>query len=481
MKRLIITAVVTLFGLLHVQGQNNLTLYNMKPIPQKFYVNPANQSDAKIFVGLPGISSNYFDFGLSAFKLGDVVDAIRPDENGDTTFMLGEFTDGFKKKNFNSISNAMDLFSFGFKLKKNYFFFNTSLVNNVRFTAPGDFFQFIAQGNGGANLNRKFDFGFGLDMMSYAEVGIGYSRKLMNDKLTVGGRVHFIKGIATVSTEESSFNFTTDPNTFDYYLQSDVQINSANSLSGLPSISPFDSTFEFTDSMTFQDAVNSIFKGGNRGVALDLGATYKLNNKLTLSASITNLGRITWNTNTYNWKSRTPGATYQFTGLNIENALDFDGDDVETAFNELGDTLKSTFRLDNNTESFTTGLFAQFYVGGNLNLTKNHNAGVLLHGSVYKKTLDPAITLSWNSKLTKVLGVSLSYSVANNSFVNAGLGFSLNAGPIQTYFVSDNLIGLFAHKQANTINMRTGINVTIGRGEKKLKKKKKDKKKKDEE
>jgi len=155
MKRLIITAVVTLFGLLHVQGQNNLTLYNMKPIPQKFYVNPANQSDAKIFVGLPGISSNYFDFGLSAFKLGDVVDAIRPDENGDTTFMLGEFTDGFKKKNFISISNAMDLFSFGFKLKKNYFFFNTSLVNNVRFTAPGDFFQFIAQGNGACGTGRK--------------------------------------------------------------------------------------------------------------------------------------------------------------------------------------------------------------------------------------------------------------------------------------------------------------------------------------
>ena len=196
-----------------------------------------------------------------------------------------------------------------------------------------------------------------------------------------------------------------------------------------------------------------------------------------MSASITNLGRITWNTNTYNWKSENPSATYQFTGLNIENALDFDGDDVETAFNKLSDTLQSTFRLNNNTESFTTGLFAQFYVGGNLNFTKNHNAGVLLHGSVYKKTLDPAITLSWNSKLTRVLGVSLSYSVANNSIVNAGLGFSLNAGPIQTYFVSDNLIGLFAHKQANTINMRTGINVTIGRGEKKLKKK--DKKKKD--
>ena len=444
----------------------------MKPIPQKFYANPANQSDAKIFVGLPGMSSYYMDFGLSAFKLGDVVDAIRPDENGDTTFMLSEFTKGFKKKNYISISNAVDLFSFGFKLKNNYFFLNSSIINNARFTAPGDFFQFITQGNGGANLNRRFDFGFGLDMMSYAEIGLGYSRKLLDERLTVGGRVHFIKGIATVSTEQSSFYFTTDQNTFDYYLQSDIEINSANSFSGLPAISPFDSSFEPTTSVTFQEVVNSIFKGGNRGMALDIGAVYKHTNKLTLSASITNIGKISWNTNTYNWRSRNPGATYQFTGLDIENALDFEERDVEEAFNQLGDTLKSTFRLDNNTEAFKTGLFAQFYLGGNFNLTKNHNAGVLFHGSFYKKTIDPAITLSWNSKLTKVLGASVTYSVANNSFVNAGLGFSINAGPVQTYFVSDNLIGLFAHKKTNTINLRTGINLTIGRGEKKLKKKK---------
>jgi hypothetical protein len=54
--------------------------------------------------------------------------------------------------------------------------------------------------------------------------------------------------------------------------------------------------------------------------------------------------------------------------------------------------------------------------------------------------------------------------------VNAGLGLSLNTGPIQTYFVSDNIIGLFAHKSVNTINLRAGMNVTIGRGEKKAKK-----------
>lgn len=459
-----------MFLVLGAYGQNNLTLYNMKPIPQKFYANPANPSDAKLFIGVPGASSHYIDFGITAFQLQDLVDAIYPDANGDTTFLLSEFTKGFKKKNYISVNNAFDLFSAGFKIKNNYFFINTTVVNNARFTAPGDFFQFITQGNGGSNLNRKFDFGFGLDMLSYAEIGLGFSRKLMDERLTVGGRVHFIKGIGTISTEQSSFTFTTDKNTFDYYLQSDIEINSANSFNGLPALSPWDTTFQPTDSIGFQDVVNSIFKGGNRGMALDVGVTYKHTEKLTLSASITNLGKINWNRNTYNWRSKDPGATYQFTGLNIQNALNFEDRDIEEAFNQLGDTIRETFQLENNRASFTTGLFAQFYLGGNLNLTKNHNAGVLFHGSFYHKTINPAITFSWNSKLTRVFGVSASYSIANNSFLNAGLGLSINAGPVQTYFVSDNLIGIFAHRKVNTFNMRMGMNVTIGRGEKKEKK-----------
>lgn len=477
MKKTLLLLTTLIIGAYQVQGQNNLTLYNMKTIPQKFYVNPANHSDAKLFVGIPGISSNYMDFGLSAFKFKDLLGAIGPDANGDTTFMLSEFTKGFKKKNYISVNSSTDLFSFGLKLKSNYFFINASVINNVRFTAPGDFFQFITQGNGGSNLNRKFDFGFGIDALSYAELGLGYSRKLFNEKLSVGARVHFIKGLATISTNESEFNFTTDKNTFDYNLQSNIEINSAVSFNELPAISPFDTTFKPKDSIGFQEVVNAMFKGGNRGMAIDLGATYKVTDKFTLSASVTNIGKINWNTNTYNWKSRDPGASYKYTGLDIPNALDFENQDVESALNDLEDTLKSTFRLDNNTDAFTTGLFAQFYIGGNLNLTKNHNAGVLLHGSFYKKTIDPAITLSWNSKLTRILGVSATYSVANNSFVNAGLGFSINAGPIQTYFVSDNIIGLFAHESVNTVNLRVGMNVTIGRHEKKAKKDKKKKNK----
>lgn len=461
-KTLILSLFIAVFGSF-TQAQNNLTLYNMKPIPQKFYANPALKSDAKLFIGVPGASSYYMDFGLSAFKLNDVLNAIDVDENGDTTFKLREFTKGFKKKNFISVSNATDLFSFGVKFKKNYLFVNATVVNNVRFTAPGDFFQFITEGNGGSNIQRTFDFGFGIDALSYGEIGLGYSREIIEDKLIVGGRIHLIKGLGVVNTERSSFEFTTDAQSYDFLLKSDIEINSSNSFASFKGIDPLDTNSVFPD---LNATVNDFFTKGNRGQAIDLGVVFQPFKKIQFSASVLNIGKITWNTNTYNWKSEDPTRVYRFNGLNVDDAIDFNKEDVEAAAEQLGDTLRKVFDLNENNNSFTTGLFAQIYLGGNLILSKNHNAGVLLHGSFYKKRLNPAVTFSWNSKLTKVFAVSGTYSVVNRSFANAGLGFSINLGPIQTYFVSDNIIGIFAVNNVNTFNMRAGLNVTIGREKK---------------
>lgn len=471
MKKVFLTLAVVLVGL-SGYAQNNLTLYNMKPIPQKFYANPARHSDAKVFIGVPGASSLYFDFGLTTFRIKDILNAIESDNQGNNTFVVSEFASKFKKKNVLMLNNSIDILSFGFKLKKNYFMFNTSLSSNIRVSFPGDFFQFISEGNGGKNLNRKFDFGFGMDMLQYSEFGFGYSREILKDKLTVGGRVRFIKGLNVINTAKSEFNFTTDAETYDYLLQSDIEINTANSFSGFEG-DPFAEGGLEGQEITASEVINQFFSGGNRGTAIDLGLEFTPSKQFTFSASVVNLGKIKWSTNTYNWKSRNPGATYRYSGLELDDALNFSSGDIDRELEELGDTIKSVFKLDENNNSFKTGLFAQFYLAGQYNLTKNHNAGILFHGSFYHKTIDPAITLSWNSKLTRVFGASISYSVANNSFVNAGAGLSINLGGFQTYIVSDNIIGLFAHESVNTINVRTGMNITIGRKEKSKKSKKK--------
>ena len=72
----------------------------------------------------------------------------------------------------------------------------------------------------------------------------------------------------------------------------------------------------------------------------------------------------------------------------------------------------------------------------------------------------------YNGKLTKVLGISVSYSMINKSFVNGGVGLTLNGGPFQYYLVADNVLGMIKYKNANTVDFRTGINFTFRRKDK---------------
>jgi hypothetical protein len=122
--------------------------------------------------------------------------------------------------------------------------------------------------------------------------------------------------------------------------------------------------------------------------------------------------------------------------------------------------------MKNTHYSYRTNLPTKFYLGGNFWITKRHNFGVLFYGNYYQKKLNPAITLSYNGKITKLLGVSVSYSMINKSFVNGGVGLTLNGGPFQYYVVADNILGMIKYKDANTIDIRTGINFTFRRKDK---------------
>lgn len=59
--------------------------------------------------------------------------------------------------------------------------------------------------------------------------------------------------------------------------------------------------------------------------------------------------------------------------------------------------------------------------------------------------------------------MKISGTYYNKTFSNAGVGFSLNLGPFQTYLFSDNLIAVMQYDEAKFINIRTGINWNFGR------------------
>ena len=441
------------------KAQQNLTLYNMHAIPQSMYVNPGIMPDSRINIGLPILSSVYFNKSNSGFKLTDLV---TKGEHGATYLDINNMVSHLATNNYLSTSLQTDLLSFGFKSKKSYFSFNATQKFVWRLRYPKDFINFLWKGNG-ASLGETLHFNFGLDVSDYMEYGIGYAYEV-DDKLSIGGRVKMYSGIVNVSTKTSDITLTTDPNTYDITATSNIEVNTSG----------------FGDG-AFKDfkAIDYFTKLHNRGFGLDLGGQYKLNDKITLSASLLDLGYIKWKYSPSNIVSHNPNASFTYQGIDINQFIN-DSTTIDKAVRYVFDSLGTSFRLDTLHHAYKTKIGSQIYLGGKYQINEDSYASLLLQGHFFDKKLHPAMALAYNWKLDRYLTGSINYAIYNRSFLNLGLGLSLNAGPIQLYAVSDNLLGILIYQNytiknggttrditypgnAKNANLRVGLNLTIGR------------------
>ena len=85
-----------------------------------------------------------------------------------------------------------------------------------------------------------------------------------------------------------------------------------------------------------------------------------------------------------------------------------------------------------------------------------------MYGSFYKKEFYPALTLSWNSQIGRVLALSDSYTMYRESYVNLGIGAALKLGPEQFYISTDNDIGSVTDNTRN-LGVHFGWNHIFGK------------------
>ncbi len=424
-------------------AQQNFILYNMRSVPQSIYANPAfRPTDTTIFVGIPVFSSQYFSFSNSGFRYSDLIkhganDSLYADPNN----MLSKLA----TKNYISLNYQMDLFSFGIGIKKNYFTFNVTEKATLRFGYTSEFMGFLWYGNGDPSIiNKTINLAPSINFTHYREYGFGWSRKI-NDKLTVGGKLKYLYGMENVSTENSNVSIYTDPNDFALTAQSNVHIDE----SGIDS-NEFHKPF---------NVAHYLFKKQNNGMGIDLGGTYKFNDRITFSASIVDLGFIHWNSAVSNYVSHTPGATFTYNGVNYNQFIGNNSINIGNALQKTGDSIAHVLKPDTLHNSYTTMLTTQIYVGANYQVIANGNAGILLYAQLYDNALHPAVALSYNQSVGKWLSASISYSIYNRSYTDIGLGFSVHLGATQLYIVSDNILGAIFPQDAKNINLHAGLNL----------------------
>ncbi|MDP4266390.1 MAG: DUF5723 family protein [Bacteroidota bacterium] len=415
------------------KAQNNLTIYNMKSIPQSNQTNPAVIPDCKLYIGMPVLSSIYVGLSNSGFAYNDLV--RRRSDDSLYIDMDNAISKMKSKNNYLSFDFSTELFSLGFKIKSNYLTFGENERVTANFNYPSDIVSFFWKGNKQfIGTTASFD-GISVNASYYKEFYAGYAREI-NDKLTVGAKAKLLFGKLNLYTSKSSASIYTDPNDFAITGKTDIVYNTSL-------IKDDDNVSKFL-----------ISPGNNVGMAIDLGGTYKLNDKFTFGASIIDLGFINWKNNVCNYNLNT---NYTFEGIEYNLLTN------KTDVNQLVDTLGKIFKSTQTENSYKTMLPLKIFLSGTYTLMDKNIFGLLVRTEIVNSVIHPSITASYNRKLNKLFSFSGSYSIVNNSYLNLGGGFSLNLGANQLYLVTDNVLGVIIPQSEKTFNILFGMNLTFGR------------------
>ncbi len=436
------TVLVLLLSLQSLFAQQDLTLYNMEMIPQRMYQNPALKPFASVNIGLPVISSEYFNIVNSGFKYKQL---IRRRADDSLYVDMDNMISKLGKKNYIMASAQPDLISFGFRVKKkNYISFNITEKVNFLFKYPKSFIEFLWKGNG-EMLDQEIPLNFRLNFSHYREHGIGFARE-WNDKLRVGAKLKYLYGMSNIWTKKADIDLTTESTGYAITTHANLQLMT----SGLDTSSEF--------------SANTYLRGKkNRGVGLDLGGVYQFKEKITFSGSIVDFGFIRWKSYVNNLESRNSDGEFIFQGLPVDELIGNDTLTFEDLLNNLADSASEELKIDTTHRAYSTWLPTKIYLSGNYQVTSKSNAGVLFYTQVYDRSIHPGLALSYNQRVGRWLSASVSYAMYNRSFTNVGFGLSLNGGPVQIYMVSDNILAPLIPESSKNAHIHFGLNLTFGR------------------
>jgi hypothetical protein len=426
---LVIVAFVITYSGAHAQVAG--TQYFMNSLPQYVSNNPAFMPKYKFALGLPGsmIDVNYYNSG---FTYNDFTAKV----NGGRVATPSRLIAALPKKTYITMTTQMDLLRFGMKIGTNmYVSFNSAVRGYGRTMIPKDAVALIANGNAGY-VGKTASISPTADMILFLENSVGFAIS-PNEKLSVGARAKFLRGFMNANTASANASISV-ANDYAVTMAADLNVRT----SGI-----YDNGKSF----------NLSNYSGNNGVAFDLGATYKLIPKLTLAASLLDIGAIKWKYDTYQYTLDKSKATYTFDGIDMASVVNGNRDGQA-----ISDSLKTKFKPQEKAgSSYSTALPAKTLLSANYDVTKSFSVGMMAYAERFMGRTATGATIGINKHFGKVLSTSVSYGASNRSFNNLGAGFSLNLAPVQFYIVGDNLLRMpmsaIVHKNINEFANRTQV------------------------
>jgi len=421
-------------------------------------INPASTLDSsKITISLPNFA---YQFKYTGATYNEVVENRNGERIADIAFAIDQL---------NPFDNEVlaDI-----NVETARFIYNTpkwsiQVHHATRFQSslvyPKGLAQVAWQGNA-AFIGETIEISPAFDFMSYEELGIGGSLKF--DKLKIGATLNFLGGIGVATTENNSAKLRTDEDIYELTLTTDYEVLTADLDADKENVDFGIFAIDFSDisllSFAFPDFSVDYNKGlfnfgqsKNRGVSLDIGATYQLNKQWRFGFSVLDIGKINWSNNINTYRSK---ETTTFSGISL-GAVNFNEGNVFT-FDSLTDSLEQVVNFTTSSASFSTNLPTQAYFNVQYQVTPKLDLGLVVH-SRFDATNTLAASIGGNYQLANFLRLGATYSIEDNEFSNLGLNASMHLGPVQIFAITNNILTAFRPLDANYQTASLGVNLVF--------------------
>ena len=459
-----IASVLAFAGLCTIaSAQNMRTGYFMDGYAYKFKMNPAMAS-SRSFVALStlgnlnlGVESN---LGLSSICYP------KQDGSGLTTFLNSEVDAAtamskFSKKNYANLNTDLSLVSFGFWGKSGRMFHNVDISLNASAysSLPYDLFRFAKVGS--ANGNNVFDLSdTRVSAESYLSIAYGFSLPIVKN-VRFGARAKLLLGIAMADASLKGTSLTTGAD--EWYAVTDGSLN-ANLPMAMKLPINEKGYVDWDNIGSDYDIKNIGSSFGSIGAAVDLGVTVDFLEDFTASASVTDLGFISWNN--YISASAVKGPDG-----NAKKTVVASGSE-STDFSQVGDKLLECldFAVDENGVKKATMLRPTLYVGLQYRMPfyRRMSVGVL-------STTKIAGTYTWSEGRLALnidptdwfsFGTNYAYSIFGHS---AGVALSFHLTGFNFFIGTDSYVPLlnvtpqFVPINRLNTSVTCGFNIMFGR------------------
>ena len=434
------------FFSLTAQAQYDQTLYNLREYtPFGHSLNPSAFPDAGSYLLLPLHFQTYVSTG---FSLNDLYRKQSEGKlYGSLEYLLGNINRGI----YSASGYQMPVLGVGSRINHKHFFsLDMSIKSRIAFNVPRGMLKFLSQGNVDENsniINHEFE-SLHLNGTVYGEISAGFGTKI-NEKLQVGLRLKYLWGIANIYGDIDSRLVTND----DYSINLKTNEETTVYTSGLLALLD-------DDESEYSDAGEYALAGKNNGFAIDLGATYQLDENIKLSASLIDLGYISWKDDL---KSNRLPEGVEFLGSDLDRLLEVRKKYSDGYFDFVSDSLKNKYDVVEGKDKYTTWLHGKLYINGSYDYNRFLTFGSTLAGTAVSGEIHTAISLYTTLHLGRCFHLNTNYSYQNGSFANWGAGFVFTPGPFQLYVATDNILPSMKPEIARAVDLRFGLNLIFGK------------------